>query len=216
MGHPGFCGCSEKSKICGCLENPLVSFWELDLSFVYRAKAKGRSLFRDFAPAFRFRRSGSVPRSQLLVTSDLFETCERSPLFPVLFRHHIRCTSFLVPSVSSQFPGCCASVVRSPCVDRCPSSSESRFRSSSDSCFRSSSDLRCRFSSEFRLRFSAGLPSAFSLAGRASSSPGVPSPDLLRAPLPVLLMALVYSLLLEDCSSVDFEDTPDLPERNGG
>src|SRR3981081_2813241 len=46
-------------------------------------KAKGRFLFRDLAPCFPiFRRSGSAPRSQLLVTSELSGAFERSPRFP--------------------------------------------------------------------------------------------------------------------------------------
>jgi len=36
----------------------------------------------------------------------------------------------------------------------------------------------------------------------------------LRVPFPVLLMALVYSLLLEDFSSVDSKDTRDLPQNH--
>ena len=75
-------------------------------------KAKGRFLFRDLAPYFPiFRRPGSVPRSQLIVTSESFGPRERSPRFPSLFRHHIRYKSFLVPSVGSQFPECFASSV---------------------------------------------------------------------------------------------------------
>jgi hypothetical protein len=44
------------------------------------------------------------------------------------------------------------------------------------------------------------------------SRSSVPGP--LRVPFPVLLMALVYSLLLEDFSSVDSKDTRDLPQKH--
>jgi hypothetical protein len=45
------------------------------------------------------------------------------------------------------------------------------------------------------------LPECF--ASLVADSPGDPLPVPLRVPFPVLLMALVYSLLLEDFSSVD-------------
>src|SRR5215813_14241196 len=48
---------------------------------------------------------------------------------------------------------------------------------------------------------------AFSVSSKAPSCP-VAS----REPLPVLLMALVYSLLLEDFSSVDLKHTRDLSD----
>jgi hypothetical protein len=48
------------------------------------------------------------------------------------------------------------------------------------------------------------LPECF--ASFVADSPGVP--------LPVLLMALIYSLLLEDFSSVELKDTRDLPENH--
>jgi hypothetical protein len=131
-------------------------------------KAKGRSLFRDFAPFFPiFRRPGSDSRSQLIVISELFGTCERSPPFPVLSLHHIRCKSFLVPSRSSQFPECFWSPV------------------------------------------SGSLASSF--AGSSKSFVLVP----LRVPFPIVLMVLVYSLLLEDFSSVELKDTRNFPESNG-
>lgn len=79
-----------------------------------RTKARGRFLLRDLAPAFpNFRRSGTVPRSQLLVTSELFGTCEQSPPLPVP-RHHIRCKSFLVPSAAASCLGACVSLASVP------------------------------------------------------------------------------------------------------
>jgi hypothetical protein len=67
--------------------------------------SRSRPLLSDFSKT----RFGT--RSQLLVTSELFETCERSPPFPVLSRRYLRCKSFLVPSISSQFPECFANSV---------------------------------------------------------------------------------------------------------
>jgi len=60
MGHPGFCGCSEKSEICGCLENSLVSFWELTLVSCIAQKRRGdlsfeiSPLLSDFEDPVRF------------------------------------------------------------------------------------------------------------------------------------------------------------------
>jgi hypothetical protein len=51
---------------------------------------------------------------------------------------------------------------------------------------------------------SSQLPECF--ASLVADFPGVP--------LPVLLMALIYSLLLEDFSSVELKDTRDLPENH--
>ena len=41
-----------------------------------------------------------------IVTPELLGTCELAPAFPLLFRHSIRCKSFLVPSIRLQLPGC--------------------------------------------------------------------------------------------------------------
>src|SRR6266576_971056 len=51
---------------------------------------------------------------------------------------------------------------------------------------------------------SSQFPECF--ASLVADSPGVP--------LPVPLMDLVYSLLLEDCSSAELKDTRDLPEEH--
>jgi hypothetical protein len=51
---------------------------------------------------------------------------------------------------------------------------------------------------------SSQLPECF--ASLVADSPGVP--------LPVLLMTFIYSLLLEDFSSVELKDTRDLPEKH--
>lgn len=59
---------------------------------------------------------------------------------------------------------------------------------------------------------SSQFPECF--ASPVAGSPGVPFLVPLRVPFPVLLMALVYSLLLEDFSSVDSKDTRDLPENH--
>ena len=59
---------------------------------------------------------------------------------------------------------------------------------------------------------SSQFPECF--ASPVAGSPGVPFLVPLRVPFPVLLMALVYSLLLEDCSSAELKDTRDLPENH--
>jgi hypothetical protein len=59
----------------------------------------------------RFRRSGSVPRSQLIVTSDSSGTCERTRASHPPPFSHFAVRAFSVPSISSQFPECFASLV---------------------------------------------------------------------------------------------------------
>jgi len=115
-------------------------------------KSKGRFLFRDLAPLLFpiFRRPGSVPRSQLIVTPEGFGSFEQSSRFPYSSVIPFAARAFLGSCRSIQFPECFASLV--------------------------------------------------------ADSPGVP--------LPVLPMALVCSLLLEDFSSVDLKDTRDLPEMH--
>src|SRR5260370_37889695 len=58
-------------------------------------KGKGRFLFRNLAPYFPvFRRSGSVSRSQLIVTSELFGAIELSSRLPYSSVVYLRCKSF--------------------------------------------------------------------------------------------------------------------------
>jgi hypothetical protein len=71
-----------------------------------RRKAKGRFSFESRPLLSDFRRPGSVPRSQLLVTPEGFGSFEPKPALPVVFRHSVPCKSFLVPSIGSQFPDC--------------------------------------------------------------------------------------------------------------
>jgi hypothetical protein len=131
---------------------------------MYRTKAKGRFLFRDFAPAFRFFedlvRYPDHNYSSLQSCSRPASGARRFPYSSVIT---FAVRAFSCHPSAAQFPECCASLVRSPCGDRCRLSSGSRFRFPLRSRFRSSSDLRRRMSSEFRLRFSARLPSAVPL-----------------------------------------------------
>jgi hypothetical protein len=124
------------------------------------------------------------------VTSRLFGTygrtrVSRTPSF-------LRCKSFLVPSRCSQLPECCVRLVSDSLASLffvplrgLVSDSLAGFFSGP------SSKSRFRFPCEFLCRYSGS--SLFGpLAGSASGAP----------------MALVYSLLLEDRSSVELKDTP--------
>ena len=159
-----------------------------------RKKQRGDSLARD-RPCFpNFRRPGSVPRSQLIVTPKLFGTYEFEPAFPVP-RCEIRCKSSLVPSAATRSPECCVSLI-----------SDSLASLVSDS-------LAGLISAALPSSVAGSLPNLGSilirssfpgaLADSDSGSPGVPFPDLFRVPLPVLRWLVFYSLLLEDFSSVD-------------
>ena|SRR5580698_2221467 len=129
-----------------------------------------------------------------IVTPKLFGVCGFGPAFPVL-RCEIRCKSFLVPPVAARLPGVLReSHLRFPC--------ESRFRFPCGAHLRCSSEFRCRFPSkprfdshpEFLSRRPCGLRFRFSW----SSFPGSLASSVTGSP-----MALVFSLLLEDFSSVD-------------
>ena len=96
---------------CGCLSY----YTRKDADFhpgLIAFKAKGRTPFRELAPSIRFRRPGSVPRSQPIVPSELFGT--REP-FGSRFLHSSAVTfvarAFSVPPVSFQLPECVASPV---------------------------------------------------------------------------------------------------------
>ena len=111
-------------------------------------QSEGASLFRALAPSVRFIEDlVRLPDHNSLSLQNCPEP-RAEPALSVRSRHHLRCKSFLVPPVRSQFPDCFP-------------------------------EFRCRFSKEFPLL--------------------VP----LRVPVLVVPMALVCSLLLEDCSSVD-------------
>jgi hypothetical protein len=169
-------------------------------------KAKGRTPFRGLAPGYPiFRRPGSAPKSQLLVTSEVFETYELSPRFsyPVLpfavraFLSHsrhpvsrvLRESRFGVPcglplrALAGLVSGALPSSVAGPLPNLVPDSHpEFLPRFPCGSRFRFSWENLSRRSCKLRFRFS---------------------------------VALVYSLLLEDCSSVELKDTLDCPENKG-
>lgn len=141
-------------------------------------KAKGRAPCGNSPPSYPiFRRPGSAPRSQLLVTPELFETYERSPRFsyPVipfavrafLFRSRLPVSRVLR---ESRFGVPCGLPHRFPCGSRlrCPSK------------------FRCRSSSEPRSRFSSRVPCSVPLRVPLPVLLGGPFPALLRTPLPVL------------------------------
>ncbi len=106
-----------------------------------------------------FRRSGSAPRSQAIVTPALLWVLQTESARPSLFRYSLRRMSFPGSICRSQFPG---------------------------------------------------MLREFSFPVLLSSVAGSPEPRfrLSRVPLPVPLMAFVHSLLLEDLSSVEENNTP--------
>lgn len=171
------------------------------------AQSEGASLLREPAPSYPiFRRPGSAPKSQLLVTPELFETYERSPRFsyPVIpfavrafLFHSQQPVSQLLRESRFGFP--CGLPLRSPCGSR----------------LRCSSKFRCRSSSEPPFPILIQSPFFSLLAGPASGSPGRPFRGALTNSASGPPAALVYSLLLEDRSSVELKDTLDCPENKG-
>ncbi len=86
-----------------------------------RAKAKGRFLFRDIAPSFQFFEDPvRRPDHNYSSIQSSFGTCERSPPFPVLSRHPIRCESFLVSPRCGQSPQRLVSSVAGPLSSSVP------------------------------------------------------------------------------------------------
>lgn len=133
---------------------------------------------REIAPGFpNFRRPGSVPRSQLIVTPKLFGTYGFGPAFPVL-RCEIRCKSFLVPSAAARLPECCVSLISDSLASLVSDSLAGLISVALPSSVAGS--LLCLGSILIRSSFPVAP------ADYASGSPGVPFPDLLRVPLPVL------------------------------
>ncbi len=122
------------------------------------AKAKGDFPFEISPPLSDFSKTWFGAQVTTDCHSGIVRVLRAELALPALFRHSIRCKSFLGPSISSQFPECFGSLV--------------------------------------------------------ADSPGVPFLVPLRVPFPVLPMVLVYSLLLEDCSSAEMKDTRDLPEKS--
>jgi hypothetical protein len=124
------------------------------------------------------------------ITPELFGTCgrtrvSRTPSF-------LRCKSFPVPSRCSQLPDCCVRLVSDSLASLFFGPLRSLVSDSLAGFFSGpSSKSRLRFPCESLCRISGS--SLFGpLAGSASGAP----------------TALVHSLLLEDCSSVELKDTP--------
>jgi hypothetical protein len=82
----------------------------------YPTKAKGELPFEISPLLSDFRRPGSVHRSQLLVMSKFFGTCEQSPPFPVP-RHHVSLRELSCSIRGIQFPECCVSLVSDTLAD---------------------------------------------------------------------------------------------------
>ena len=140
-------------------------------------KLRGDSLARD-RPCFpNFRRPGSVPKSQLIVTPKLFGTYGFGPAFPVL-RCEIRCKSFLLPSAAARSPGCCVSIISDSLASLVSDSLAGLISAALPSPVASS------LPNLGSILIQSSFPGA--LADSASGSPEVPFPDLLRVPLPVL------------------------------
>lgn len=169
------------------------------------AKRKGRFLLREIAPAFRFFEDlvRHPDHSRLSVRS--YSKSASEPAYPVP-RPSIRCKSFSRSIRNSQSPECCVSLVSDsltgPLSDPLAGLVPLLFRVPLPVLFEASSPILFG-------------PFAGPLASSASGSCGVPFPVLLRVPFPALLTVLVDSLLLEDCSSVELKDTPDLQECKG-
>jgi hypothetical protein len=114
---PALC-CLSGSLRCSALHALLApgsDFSSPDSRVSHRSRIASRSILG--LP--RRARIAPVSTRHFRVVRDL----RAEPAFPVPFRHSIRCKSFLVPSVSSQFPGClpevplafsCESVAGSP------------------------------------------------------------------------------------------------------
>ena len=90
-------------------------------------KAKGRGPFRDLAPHYPiFRRPGSVPRSQLIVTSELSGAFGRSPCFPYFPSFHsLQELSRAIRR--SRFPECVESFVSDSLASLVPDALRSSF-----------------------------------------------------------------------------------------
>lgn len=126
-------------------------------------KAKGRGPFRDLAPHYPiFRRPGSVPRSQLIVTSELSGAFGRSPRFPYFPSFHsLQELSRAIRR--SQFPECVESFVSDSLASLVPDAL---------------SKFLPRFPCEFRFRFSwSSFPGSL-----ASSVTGSPDDSCLLSP----------------------------------
>lgn len=172
-----------------------------------RKKQKGDSLARDRPCLPNFRRSGSDPDHNY---SSLRSYSGRTSLarriaYPVIT---FRCKSFLVPSQRPQFPECCVSLVSDSLAD---------FLSDPLAGFVSDAlpEFRCRFSLQtsfpILIRSSFFDPCGLRFRFRWRSFPVALANSASGSP-----MALVYSLLLEDCSSVELKDISRLPRKQGG
>ncbi len=155
---------------------------------IWRSKAKGRGPFRKSRPLLSdFSKAWSGFQTTAAVTPEIAWYLRAEPAFPNQFRCSVRCKSFLVPPVDTQFPECLREI---------------RFRFPCGSRLRLPCGLR---SILLRVSFPILIQSSFPgpLAGSASGSPGVPFPGSLARAASGSPMTLVYSLLLEDRSSVD-------------
>lgn len=139
-------------------------------------KAKGELPFEISPLLSDFRRPGSVHRSQLLVMSKFFGTCEQSPPFPVP-RHHVSLRELSCSIRDIQFPERCVSLASDTLAGFVHDALAGLV----------SGDLPSSVAGPLPNLVSDLIRSSFpgALASAASGSPGVPFPSLLRAPVPV-------------------------------
>src|ERR1700679_1411145 len=99
-----------------------TAVWELRL----QKSERDVFSFEISPPAFRFSKTRFGPGSQLIAISDHLVTASGTRA-PQHYCHHIRCKSFLVPSISIQFPERSASPVAGSPDGLCRPSPTGRF-----------------------------------------------------------------------------------------
>ena len=172
----------------------------------FRKSKRAISLARDRPCLPNFRRSGSDPDhsySRLQSYSGRTSLARRFAYPVITFRRK----SFLVPSRRLSFPSARVSLVLDSLAGFLTDSLAGLVSDALP-------EFRCRFSLQtsfpILIRRSFFDPCGLRFRFRWRSFPGALANSASGSP-----MALVYSLLLEDCSSVELKDTPDCGEDKG-